>query len=448
MSLATMNSITFDVLMIILLRAYYAHRYDWRFSVDFRTLLCLVCRDWRMTIYSTALFWSSLPITLATTVAYTQFHLKRSTHANLSVLLHLIPFNLPSRLLQLPVNLRQRPLLPVLTTTVAALGPAAHRIQRLTVQARTPREWQLAALILSPVRLEGLRALSVMVQTTRRHVAEPRAAPCAGITLSLPTASLTEIRLSGASCVALPPLVSGQLTVLPLIWLRGSHSVWWADLAALLRATVSLRLLQVAHVDIVEAEVRTTLALPQLSTLEVTYMDVATILPISHVSMPAVVVLRVNAICGGIDSFARHFRALLPGVQDVALYMRDFNPDEVFRFLAIMPGLRTLYTSHMQPKTTELLLRMLGSGLVMSALWELIVGHPFTADDRQSLARAYASGGISTGSTVRARSRLVHGASEIFTVSGRGVEVRKTTLEFEGGNIAEEWAANEHKVLM
>ncbi|KAJ6518261.1 hypothetical protein C8R47DRAFT_1205327 [Mycena vitilis] len=440
-AIATM---VYDVLVVALLAAYEPYRYDWKTSVDFRTLLCLVCKEWRNTVYDTAIFWSSVPITLATPLNYLNFHLERTQSCGLSVLINLRPFRLSSRPLNLPLDIRLRSACDVLLDTVQAARACLDRFQHLTVEVSTPGAWQLVALMLSPVRLAGLRRLSVKIPTSMRHFDTPAGYPCSNITLSLPNASLGELRLAGAACATLTANSCGQLTVLRLIRLTGRYAIPWSTLLTMLKSTVLLRILQLSRVDLVGSPDGFDCSLPSLTTLELSYTDAANVLPIARLALPAVTNVRVSAITGHINDFAHGFRSVLQHVRVAEIYMRVCTPKDIYTLVLRMPALTWLDIAHMQPFVGGTLLEMLATGkLCLPALRELTLGQPLTLKNEVLFAQSLARKSLSQAMEIRATSRQQNGTWSVFYAMGSSVGERTAAYAEEPSGIVAEWPAHE-----
>ncbi|KAK7033851.1 hypothetical protein R3P38DRAFT_3185907 [Favolaschia claudopus] len=149
-----------DVLLELLRSAYQSSEMDWVSSVDDRTLLSLVCKEWCALILSCTQFWRFVPITRMTSTSFVHRMLLRSGSQDLTVFVNLYTFTI-YRKLDLPNNRSMQAQNYVLETLLPIFAPQIHRVVNVSAQCFTERDWKslLGALTrTNPPRLQSILA--------------------------------------------------------------------------------------------------------------------------------------------------------------------------------------------------------------------------------------------------------------------------------------------------
>ncbi|KAJ7452428.1 hypothetical protein B0H11DRAFT_1927396 [Mycena galericulata] len=258
-----------------------------------RSLLALVCKQWREVLYETASFWTHLHITRCTRPRFIQTCVERMKEASLTMHFDLMSYrHLPVANSMYPTGSKMRKVtcMPMADFVVRAL-PHIHeslnRVSTLTMKCPDNVAWIDIMDDLSgweAGRLTHMR-VAVLFQSAVPHLA-------AGIQRFGGVSPLRQLCLTSVTPLWADTTWYTSLTILRL---SGYRRLSWAALKAVFLAADDLTTIQLADVAILDADVADAATLPQVQNFSVSFAGRAAASVLSVVHLPNIVCLRLQA---------------------------------------------------------------------------------------------------------------------------------------------------------
>ncbi|KAK6988117.1 hypothetical protein R3P38DRAFT_3229682 [Favolaschia claudopus] len=234
---APIQRVPYDVLLDLLRTVYQPSESDWVNTVDDRTSLSLVCKEWRQTILSSPQFWQHLPINRMTSVAFIERQLRHSLQLDLVVFVNMLVFTV-TRKLDLPSDIPLESPTYVLETLLPFLLPHMHRVKSFSVTGYNELEMRSVMAVVSDSNVGRLQTLTGSVLSPSSK------------SISLPTFATVPhlLRLSTtAGGLWADTVIYKHLRTLRISNSEHGYSMKWKNFIEVLKAASSLRILQLFH---------------------------------------------------------------------------------------------------------------------------------------------------------------------------------------------------------
>ncbi|KAJ7433010.1 hypothetical protein B0H11DRAFT_1939846 [Mycena galericulata] len=364
--------------------------FDVSLFADIRMLLCLVCREWRDVVYSYALLWTSLPVSLATRREFLDDVLGTRTQlADINLFFNLDPIiPILGRAPDIRV-FRPRSIRSFLEDVFPVIQRHLQRIARLTIYCPSKATW----LLFGSKIAENSRSFVTLKRLSVTLHCDPGWTTTANGTLAteehVPVPALDglrELRLRGITPLCGEPATFHTLTVLRLVRYRGGLARPWREIAQVLGMTTSLEVLEMNDLECRGIQ-GLTVSLESLTTLELTYSNPATIDAVCLLRMPKLECLNLQVL-STVDLFLDRCRPLLEGLRHLTLWVNvaQLTLPQATSLFGRAQQLRSLDMHAVPPILFSHILTLIESDdVVLPQLQHLIVACPVTRKEASQI---------------------------------------------------------------
>ncbi|KAJ7431851.1 hypothetical protein B0H11DRAFT_2261406 [Mycena galericulata] len=358
---------------------------------DLRMLLCLVCREWRDVVYGYALLWTSLPVTLATRPDFLEDLLGTRTQlADINLFLHMDP---SMRILgRAPDRVRvfqPRTMRTFFEIVFPIVQRHLRRVTRLTIYCPSRAIWSLIGSQIT----DNSKSFVTLMRLSVALYCEPGWNSTAHDIRSTPEdvpvpalEALRELRLRSTTPLSGEEATFRTLTVLRFVRYRKGLARPWREIAQVLGMTTALEVLEMNELECTRIE-GLTVSLENLTTLELTYSDPATLDAVCLLRMPKLVSLNLQTL-STIDLFLDRCRHLLETLQHFALWVNvaRLTLQQTTLLFGRAQHLQSLDMHAVHPIVFAHILTLLDSGeLALPHLQRLLVAYPVTRSEASQI---------------------------------------------------------------